>query len=369
MERPIFKPVGTPVGQLDTPALVVDLAALERNIETMHAFFRQRDAKLRPHMEPHRCPAIAHKQLAAGGTVGGVCVGTLGQAQVFAEYGISDILIANEIVTPQKIGQLCALARHTRLAVAVDQAQNVPDLSQAAQAADVTLRVVIDIHTRGHGCGVEPGQPAVDLARAVQRAAHLELAGLMTREGPGPTDDPGKLAAESRSFIQRVLDTRQLLERAGMEVQMVGVGGTYNYEIAGAMAGVTEVLAGAYALMDARYAQSRPQFTPAARALATVTSRPEPGTAIVDTGQKAIGIDTGLPLVGDIAGATAVSFSAEHGRLRLPGEAEQRLAVGDKIWLTPWDIGTCVNLYDYIHAARDGKLEVVWDVAARGRYR
>jgi D-serine deaminase-like pyridoxal phosphate-dependent protein len=369
MERPIFKPVGTPVRQLDTPALVVDLTLLERNIETLQAFFRQRDAKVRPHMEPHRCPAIAHKQLAAGGTVGGICVSTVGQAEVFAEYGISDILIANETVTPQKIGRLCALARHAKMIVAVDQPQNVQDLSHAAQAHGVTLHVVVDIHTRGNGCGIEPGQPALELARTVQQAPHIAFAGVITREGPTPTEDPGKLASESRQWLQRVLDTRQLLEQAGLPVPIVGVGGTYNYEIAGAMAGVTDVLAGTYALMDHRYAQSCPQFTPAARVLATVTSRPEPGTAIVDTGQKAIGIDTGLPVAEELAGAAVVSVSAEHGRLRLPSEVESRVAVMDKIWLTPWDIGTCVNLYDYIHAVREGKLEVVWDVAARGRYR
>ena len=103
--------------------------------------------------------------------------------------------------------------------------------------------------------------------------------------------------------------------------------------------------------------------------MATVTSRPEPGTAIVDAGQKAVGIDTGLPVAEDIPGATVMALSAEHGRLRLQDDAESKVALADKIWLTPWDIGTCVNLYDYIHAVRDGKLEVVWDVAARGRYR
>jgi D-serine deaminase-like pyridoxal phosphate-dependent protein len=100
-----------------------------------------------------------------------------------------------------------------------------------------------------------------------------------------------------------------------------------------------------------------------------VTSRPEPGTAIVDAGQKAIGLDTGLPVAQDIPGVTAIELSAEHGRLRLQEESDSKLAPGDKLWLTPWDIGTCVNLYDYIHAVRDGTLEVVWDVAARGRYR
>jgi D-serine deaminase-like pyridoxal phosphate-dependent protein len=369
MERPLFKPVGTPVEQLDTPALVVDLAILERNIDTLHGFFRQQDAKVRPFVESHRCPAIAHKQLAAGGTVGGICVGTVGQAEVFIEHGFTDILVAREIVTPPKISRLCALAQHASVTVAVDQPQNVRDLSNAATAHGVTLRVVVDIHTRGNGCGVEPGQPTLDLARLVQQAPHLEFAGLMTQEGPTPTEDPGMLATESRQCIQQVLDSREMVEKAGLTVRMVSVGGTYNYDIAGTMAGVTEVLAGTYVLMDQRYAQSSPQFKPAAKVMATVTSRPEPGTAIVDAGQKAVGIDTGLPAAQDIPGAIVVGLSAEHGRLHLQDDSDSQVALADKIWLIPWDIGTCVNLYDYIHTVRDGRLEVVWDVAARGRYR
>jgi D-serine deaminase-like pyridoxal phosphate-dependent protein len=369
MERPIFKSVGTPVEHLDTPTLVVDLAILEHNIDTLHAFFHQRAAKVRPHMESHRCPAIAHKQLAAGGTVGGICVSTLGQAEVFTEHGFTDVLVANEIVTPQKIARLCALARHAKMTVAVDHPQNVQALSDVARTHGGTLHVVVDIHTRGDGCGVEPGQPALGLAKLVHQAPYLEFAGLLAREGPAPSEDPGKLAGESRQWIQQVLDTRAMIEAAGLTVRMVSIGGTYNYEIAGAMPGVTEVLAGTYALMDYRYTQSRPQFKPAARVLTTVTSRPEPGTAIIDVGQKAIGIDTGLPVAQDIRGATVMALSAEHGRLRLQDDVAGKVALADKIWLTPWDIGTCVNLYDYIHAGRDGKLEVVWDVAARGRYR
>jgi D-serine deaminase-like pyridoxal phosphate-dependent protein len=368
MERPIFKPVGTPVGQLDTPVLVVDLPILERNIATLHGFFRQRDVKVRPSVESHRCPAIAHRQLVAGGTVDGICVGTVGQAEVFIEYGFTDVLVASETVTLPKINRLCTLARHARMTVPVDQPRNVQDLSQAASSHGVILHVLVDIHTHGNSCGVEPGQPVLDLARSVHQAPHLEFAGLMTREGPIPTEDPGKLAAESRQCLQQTLDSREIVEQAGLTVRMVSVGGTHNYEIAGTMVGVTEVRAGTYALMDQRYAQSRPQFKPAAKVMATVTSCPEPGVAIIDAGQKAVGIDTGLPVVQDVPGATVVALSAEHGRLR-QDEGDSKVTIADKIWLTPWDIGTCVNLYDYIHAVRDGKLEAVWDVAARGRYR
>jgi len=149
----------------------------------------------------------------------------------------------------------------------------------------------------------------------------------------------------------------------------VSVGNTSNYEVAGAIAGVTEVPAGAYALLDARYGQHCPQFTPAARVMTTVTSRPEPGIAIADAGQKAVSSDLGLPVAANLSGATVTSLSAEHCRLRLEGAADGTLHLGDTFWLTPYDIGTCVNLYDYIHAVRDGCLEAVWRVAARGQYR
>ena len=147
MERPIFKPVGTPVEEIDTPALVVDVDVLKQNIETLHSFFREQESKVRPHIGAHRCPAIAHEQLRAGGTTGGICVTSVGQAEVFAQNGIEDIFVANEIVTPLKIGKLCALAHNVNITVAVDNPRNVIDLSEAAQASDVTLRVVVDINT------------------------------------------------------------------------------------------------------------------------------------------------------------------------------------------------------------------------------
>ena len=133
MERPIFKPIGTPTEQLDTPTLVVELDALAHNIEAVHSFFREREAKLRPHVEAHGCPGIAHRQLASAGTVGGVSVSTVGEAEVFAQAGISDITVANEVVTPQKIARLCALARSCRVTVAVDNPRVVERTSRAAR--------------------------------------------------------------------------------------------------------------------------------------------------------------------------------------------------------------------------------------------
>ncbi len=368
MERPIFKPVGTPVMELDTPALVVDLAVLDHNIATVHAFFQPRATKVRPLVSAHQCPAIAHRQLAAGGTVGGIGVTTLGQAEVFATQGFSDILVANEIVTRHKINRLCALAHQATMTVAVDHPKNVQDLSAAAATHGVTLQVLVDLHTGSNRCGIEPGQPAVALAQAVQQAPHLDCLGLITTEDPLLTADPEELSTASRQRLQPLLETRTMLEHAGIDVRVVSVGGTTNYTIAGSTEGVTEVRAGTYALMDARYGQFLSPLRPAARVLTTVTSRPEPGAAITDTGQKAIGIDLGLPAVSDIPGVSAVSLSAEHCRLQLDGEAAAAVTLGTRIWLTPWDLGTCVNLYDALYAVRHDRLESIWPVAARGRY-
>ena len=138
MERPIFKPIGTPTEQLDTPSLIVDVESLDHNIATVASFFKNSTAKLRPHVEAHRTPAIAHKQMAAGGHVGGIAVSSLGQAEVFVPNGFSDVFVANLVVTPQKITRLCALAHHANIGVAVDSPANVADLSDAAVANGVS---------------------------------------------------------------------------------------------------------------------------------------------------------------------------------------------------------------------------------------
>ncbi|MGE3535813.1 MAG: alanine racemase [Candidatus Tectimicrobiota bacterium] len=369
MERPIFKPVGTPVAELDTPALVVDLTRLEHNLRTFHAFFRDTAAKLRPHVTVHRCPALAHKQLAAGHTVGGISVSTLGEAEVFADQGFSDIFVRNEIVTAPKIRRLCALARRARLTVAVDQAQNVRDLSDAAGVHGVTLHVVVEVQTSPQRCGVEPGQAAVALAHTVQTAPHLAFAGLMTREGSSMLEDQEARLTETRRATQQLLDTRTMVERAGLAVQIVSAGNTATAMAVGSMSGVTEIPAGVYALLDAHHAPCCPQLTPAARVLTTVTSRPEPETAITDAGQKAVSLDLGLPIAAELPQATVTSLSAEHCRIQLADAARHEVKLGAKLWLTPRDLGTCANLYDYLHAVREGQLEAVWRVAARGQYR
>ncbi len=371
MERPILKAVGTRVEELDTPALVVDLDALDGNVEAVHSRFRADGvgAKLRPYVEAHRCPAIAHRQLAAGGTTGGVGVASVGEGEVFTQYGIRDVLVVNEVAGAAKIGRLCALARMARVAVAVDDAGNARGLSEAASRAGVELGVVVSVSAGQLRSGVNSGEQAVELARAVDGLAGLEFVGVMCFDEPDFGAGADVIGAQSRERIEAALEARDMVERAGIAVGSVIVGGSHCYDVAAGVDGVTEVLAGAYALMDHRHRGLLPHLEPAARVMAAVSSLPEAGVAILDTGRKAMGEDFGFPVVAGNSGLRVASMSAEHGKLEWDDDADVGLALGDRVWLTPLDVGGCVNVYDYIQAIRGGRLEAVLDVAARGRYR
>jgi D-serine deaminase-like pyridoxal phosphate-dependent protein len=368
MERPLFKPAGTPLLQLDTPALVVDMAALEHNLTTVHGFFQARQVKLRPHVSAHRCPIIAHKQLAAGGTAGGISVTTLGEAEVFAVHGFQDILVDTAVVTPAKLRRLGALAQQASVSVAVDHAENVPALAAAAARHHLTLCVLVDVRCQAQTWGVAPGNPALDLARRVCQTEHLTFAGLTTTAVQPLTPEARDLRAVTR-WLEPLLSTRALLEQAGLPVRTVSVNDAAPYDILASIAGITEIRAGAYALLDASQMALLPQLRPAAHVLTTVTSRPEPDIVITDAGQKAMGNDRGLPLVKDVAGAEVYGLNAEHGRIRLVTSAAPLVQVGDKLQLIPQDIGVTCNLYDFMHTVRQDTLVAVWPVAARGYYR
>ena len=379
MERPIFQPVGTPAEELDTPALVVDLGVMERNIAALHGAVGDSgggaaggQVRVRPHVSCHGCPEIARLQLAAGNNSGGVAVSSLGEAEAFAgggddAAGIDDILIAGRVVTAAKIRRLVELAGQISLSVAVDNLRNVEDLAGAAQAAGVSLGVLVDIDA-GYGFGgVAPGRDAVELARKVAEAPGLAFGGIMAYEGPLTITDRDELAAETRGRLQPILDTRDDLEQAGIEVATVSAGSTYSYDVVSQMSGVTEVQAGVYALMDAETLRIRPEFQPATKILATVISHPVAGRAVVDSGHKTTGPDFGVPVLEGFPGAVASRFSAEHGILDLGGPATEQLMPNDKVHLVPYNLALCVNQYDYIRAVRDGKLVGYWRVAGRGQ--
>ncbi len=361
MERPVFKPVGTPVEELDTPALVVDLDALNHNLETVHGGFADVAPTLRPDMSAHLCPAVASRQLASGGTVGGVAVSTVGEAKVFAQEGVSDILIANLLVTDAKIQAACGLAAMSDLTVLVERQDIIARFSEAATSRGVSLRLLIQVSTSDDQPGVDSSEKAATLATSVSAADGLRFGGLFARAGGGPNSGSSALTA--------IKAMRQAVAQAGIDVDTVCLAGTHDLVSDDDTDVVTEVVAGVYALMDHNHGSLHPDLKHAARLLTTVITHPEPDLAWLDTGQKAASVDTGLPAIDGVPGAMLTRMSAEHGGVALEGDARSEFEIGDKIWLIPADIANCANLYDYIYAAQDGKLAAVWEVAARGRYR
>jgi D-serine deaminase-like pyridoxal phosphate-dependent protein len=361
MERPVFKPVGTPVEELDTPALVVNIESVKHNIATVHGAFDSGPSLIRPDVHAHLCPAIAAMQLDSPGTVGGVATTTVGEAEVFAENGVSDILIRSLLVTRQKITRACGLAGRCSIKVVVESEANAKMLSQGASDAGVELGVLVQVRSVGGHIGAASTDDALAVTRAIVTLPGLAFKGLYA-EGHSENQSP-----DSKT-IQTLLETRDVLAGAGIEVSIVSVSADDALIDAGGADGITEVIAGAYALMDNRHTAYHSNLRHATKILTTVITRPEPDVAWLDTGQKAASIDTGLPQVDGTSGVSLTRMSAEHGGLVVETDAQDSFNIGDKVWLIPSDIGNCANVYDFIHAADNGKLKAVWDVSARGQY-
>lgn len=358
---------GMPKGEIDTPVLLVELDDLKFNLEKMAQHFQQAGKHLRPHTKSHKTPAIAHRQLAAGAI--GITCAKLGEAEAMAAAGIGDILVANEIIGPRKIGRLMELARRCDIMVAADEARNLEALDEAAARAGVKPRVLVEVNIGHNRCGAEAGPPAVELARRAVAARHLRFCGLMGYEGH-VVDLEDKAAREggARQCLQRLVDTREAVEKAGIPVEICSASGTGDYYLSTTFAGVTEVQAGSYALMDAAYGRLGLGFKYALTVLTTVTSRPAPERVITDAGLKALTPEHGMPLVKDHPELECHALSEEHGRLRsLDGPCA--LEVGQVLEFIPGHGCTTVNLHDRLYAIRNQHLEEIWEVAGRGKVR
>jgi D-serine deaminase-like pyridoxal phosphate-dependent protein len=357
--------IGTPIEELDTPSLLLDLAALERNIARMAAFFADKPAAVRPHTKTHKCPQIAVRQLAAGAI--GVTCAKLSEAEVMATAGIHDILIANQVTGAVKIDRLAELAGRCDLMVAVDDPANVQQLAGACAARGVTLRVLVEVDVGMGRCGTEPGQPALDLAYQVAAAPGLQFEGLMGYEGHLVlVDDVDERARRVQAAFEPLADTLALLERNGLPVRIVSGAGTGTYDITGTLPFITEVQAGSYVFMDSTYARVRAEFEPSLTLLATVVSRPVPERIVVDAGLKAMTSEFGWPMPLDGGGLAVRYLSEEHGVLDLAQDGQFDGRPGDKVRFQPSHCCTTVNLHDWLYVVQDGKLADIWPVAARG---
>lgn len=355
--------LGRTLDQLPTPVALVDLEQLETNIATMADFFAPLPANLRPHAKTHRAPAVARRQIAAGAI--GVTCAKVGMAEAMADGGIEDVYIANQVVPREAIARLVKLAGRATVTVAVDELGNIADLSDAASAAGVTLNVVIEIDGGMGRCGVQPGSPAVTLANAITRAPGLRFAGLHSYEGH-LVDNPDRTVRQSgvEAMLGLVMESKALIERAGMAVETITCGGTGTYDISGLFPGVTEHQAGSYVYMDPDYSLLVPAFKPALSVLTTVMSRPSPNKVVTDAGMQSLADHYGAPAVQDHSELALVYLSEEHGVWTSEASG---LEPGDQVRVFPGHCCATGNMHDTVFAVRNGVVEEVWAVTARGR--
>jgi D-serine deaminase-like pyridoxal phosphate-dependent protein len=346
-----------------TPALVVDVNALERNIRKMAAFFASRRCQLRPHFKAHKTPEIARRQLAAGSCIGLTCA-TVFEAEIAASL-CDDILIANQVVGADSCRRVAALARRVRMTVAIDSTIGLDAISLAARAAGATVGALVEVNVGQNRCGVAPGASAVALGTLVAAAPGVTLRGLVGYEGHavGIADRRERETAVGASMRQ-LLATKRMFDEAGLATMTVSAGGTGSFDIGGAMDGITEIQAGSYALMDTDYSRLDLSFEPALFVLGTVISRPAPERCVADCGHKACTKDHGHPSVKDLPGASVLALNDEHAIIALPPGCA--LAVGDRIQLLPSHVDPTMNLHDVVYALDGDNVVGAWPIAARG---
>jgi 3-hydroxy-D-aspartate aldolase len=364
--------VGMAVEQVDTPALLLDLDAFERNLDRLVQSLRGTSVRVRPHAKSHKCAEIALRQIAHGAV--GVCCQKVAEAEALVHGGVGDVLVSNEVVGAQKLARLAALARHGRVSVCVDDAGNVKDLAHAANKAGTTLDVLVEVNVGANRCGVEPGAPAVALARAIAQAPGLRFAGLHAYHGAAQhLRTPEQRRQAIAQAVSKVQATLELLETNGLPAQSVTGAGTGTYMLEAGSGVYNEIQPGSYIFVDADYgrnlgADGAPvhEFQQSLFILATVMSHSTSARAVVDVGLKAHSVDSGMPLVAGIAGAVYTRASDEHGVIELSGPGT--VALGQKIRLVPGHCDPTVNLYDWLVCYRGDRVEAVWPISARGAF-
>ena len=355
--------LGQPYGALDTPALIVDLDLMEANIAAMAQAFRETGVNWRPHTKGIKIPAIAHKLIAAGAI--GVTCAKVSEAEVMAGAGIRDILIANQIVGPQKVARLIALARQVDPIVLVDNAENVRELDAAARKMGVQLRVLVEVDTGAHRCGVE-GEAVVALAKEVAACPGLRFSGRQTWESTVLRLAPADKPPEVQRALAGLVACADACREAGLPVDIVSAGGSADYWLSRQVKGVTEIEAGGAIFGDRYYQAQGAQHQSALSILATVISRPAPTRVITDSGVKAMSTDHHAQPWPRLPGVKSIRLNSEHGIIELE-EASATPRLGEKIL---WEAGYSdftVHLHETLYGVRAGRVEAAWPVLGRGK--
>lgn len=361
--------VGQSLDEVDTPALVLDLNALEANIARMQSLADAAGVALRPHAKSHKSADIARMQIKAGAA--GVCCQKVSEAELLAQNGVSDILVSNQVVGAAKIGRLMQLARRARVGVCVDDSSNLAEIAAAARRVGAPLEVLVELDVGMGRCGVD-ADGAVRLSRDAAELDGVRFGGLQAYNGSAQhirSRDGRRSAIESSgAIVQRVLDG---LQDAGIACPRVTGAGTGTFEFEAASGIWSELQCGSYVFMDADYArnedaeaQTTGAFQNSLFVLGGVLSIAQPGKAVIDAGLKSMSMESGLPEIADLPDIRYAGASDEHGTLTT-GQGNGP-ALGDRIRVIPGHCDPTVNLHDWFVCARDGRVEAIWPVTARG---
>jgi 3-hydroxy-D-aspartate aldolase len=354
---------GQTLDALDSPQLLVDLDVVDANLGRPFRACKGRGVAVRVHFKSLKCTGLA-RHIAAAGADGFLCA-KLNEAEALADAGLTDVFVANEIVGPIKLRRLGELARRARVSVCADDAQNVADLAAAARAAGATLGVLVEVDLGMSRCGVEPGEPALALARLIQDSPGLRFVGLQGYQGHlVMLPDEAERRTKTSAGLAALVATRRLIEQAGIPVAVVTGGGTGNWEEVSAFEGMTEVQPGSFVLMDCAYRTVRPEFGCALSVLCTVICR-RPGWYVLDAGSKAISKDFGTPVIKGRPDHLVTKLAEEHTRVETYDPGVQ---VGARVEVIPAHCCATMNLHRSCVAVRQGRIEAVWPIEASGRY-
>jgi 3-hydroxy-D-aspartate aldolase len=355
--------VGRARDEVTTPALLLDLDVAKRNIAIMAERFRELPTELRPHVKVHKSPELALLQCDAGAI--GVACATVWEAQVMAEAGVEDVLVANQVVHPDKVAALANLAAGHRITVAVDDTRNIDGLERAAAAAGSRLELLIELDVGMGRCGVRTKEEALPLAKRVAASEHLRLRGMQGYEGHCMLEpDRDVRLREAQAANEKLIEAVDHLAGHGFPSEVVSAGGTGTYFITGENPRITEVQAGSYTLMDSFHGNLVPGgFEVALTVLGTVVSR-QGNTVVLDAGRKSVGIDFVLPPMVAHPEGQIRYYAEEHGLFDFSGSPPVDL--GDRVEIMAGYGPTTVNLYDVFHVIEGGVVIDIWPVFPRG---
>jgi len=355
--------IGQPFDTLDSPQLLIDLDVVDANLQRIFTACRLRGIKVRVHFKSLKCAGLA-RHIAAAGADGFLCA-KLCEAEVLADAGLTDIFVATQIVGSIKLRRLAELARRAQVRVCVDDADNVAEMSQAAQVAGVTIGVLIEVDVGMHRCGVEAGEPVLALARRIVASPGLRFLGLQGYDGHlQQVADAGERGERCRQGLAPMIASRRLLEGHGISVEVMTGAGTGTWEYVAATDGMTEIQPGSFVLMDVAYHTVRPEFGCSLSIWTTVISR-RPGNYVLDAGSKAISKDFGTPAIKGRPQDRVVKLAEEHTVVET---TDLGVKIGERREVLPAHCCATMNLHRACVAVRGSKVVALWPIEASGRY-